>query len=639
MHLRAHLKRTYLSLDPRSLGLFRIGFGAVLLLDCAWRYADVDAFYTNDGLLPNHTVLWAPVTRRLLSFFFMASTPFEARLGMALCALVFTLLMLGYRTKLMQVLSWICLMSLNTRIALLENGGDIVLNNVATWTLFLPLGKRLSLDALLASLRARRESSPEELNERTPLRAGNQPVVSIAALGLILQVAAIYFFNAVHKSGDTWRDGSAVHYTLHQDRIITGLGVWMREHVPSVAFAGLTHATIAIELTGALLILSPIWPHRTRLVALLGLPLLHLGFALCLNLGTFSYVMASLFPIFVAPEHWQWMKRNAMARGPRLFCFFDAECGVCFQIARVLARLDVLDRIEFVASRESERLPPGVTPELVTQTLVTQDRTTGEVYTRAHAVAACCRALPFGIVPWAVLELPVLSSLWGVLYDAFARNRTSISAWLGLAVCGVPAPAALPGVVDLPVDNGPARLRARLGRVINETGAAIVLAAAIGEALTYNAAVPQWLHYPQPDALQSVIDYGRLIQSWRMFSPDAPRDDMTISVDATTADGRRVDPFNEVASHYYKGPIDNVPAHLGYDQFFTTYALIIPTPHCRPYLGAFEQWVLNYPQRTGRPNDRIARFTAYVITDLSPKPGDMQPHDTHKEPFLVFPHR
>jgi predicted DCC family thiol-disulfide oxidoreductase YuxK len=636
MDLRAHLKRTYLSLDPRSLGAFRISFAAVLLLDLALRYVDVDVFYTNDGLLPNHTMLWAPITRRLLSFFFMAPTPAEARLGMALCAVVFSLLLIGYRTKLMQVLSWICLMSLNTRLGLLENGGDIVLNNMATWTLFLPLGKRFSVDAVLASLRARDEHAPEELNERAALRPSNDPVVSLAALGVIVQIAAIYFFNAVHKVGDTWRQGTAVHYTMHQDRIITVFGVWLREHAPSSLFVLLTHATTVAELAGAILILSPIWPQRARLLALIALPVLHIGFALCLNLGTFSYVMASLFPILIAPQHWDFLRRKAAARGPRLFCFFDAECGVCFQIARVFARLDVFDRIEFVANRELERLPHGVTAELVERTLVVQDRGTGVVYTRAHAVSALCRALPLGVVPWLVLELPLLSSLWGWLYDKFAQNRPEISAWFGLAVCGLPAPAGV-STVEEPLANGPARLRARLGHFACEAGAAIMLIAAIGEATTYNAAVPQWMHYPQPDPLQALIDYGRLIQSWRMFAPDAPLDDMTISIEATTADGRVVDPFNEVAGRY-KHPLDSVPPALGYDQFFTTYALIIPTPRCRPYLGALEQWILNYPERTGRNQDRIVKFTAYVITDLSPPPGQTEPHDTKKTPFLEFPH-
>jgi predicted DCC family thiol-disulfide oxidoreductase YuxK len=365
---------------------------------------------------------------------------------------------------------------------------------------------------------------------------------------------------------------------------------------------------------------------------------LHLGFALCLNLGTFSYVMMSLFPIFIAPEHWAWMKRKAAARGPRMLCFYDAECGVCFEIARILARLDALQRIEFVANGETERLPPGITPEIVARTLVAQDRTTGVVYTRAHAVAACCRALPFGIVPWLVLELPGLSWLWGVLYDAFARNRTSISAWLGLAVCGVPQPPAAPGVDDRAVETGPMRLRARIGRVVAQVGAAIVLVAAIGEALQYNDAVPKALKYPQPDALQSIIDYGRLIQSWRMFSPNAPRDDMTITVEAVTADGRVVDPFNEVAGRYKHPPIDSVPPHLGYDQFYTTYALIIPTPRCRPYWGAFEDWILKYGDRTGRAQDKIKSFKAYVITDLSPPPGQQEPHSINKQQFMAFPH-
>src|SRR6185436_10236188 len=97
----------------------------------------------------------------------------------------------GYRTRLTHALSWCSLLSLHTRVDLLANGGDYVLCTLLLWTLFLPLGRCSSLDALRARLDAGREASREE----------PEPVVSLAVLALMLQLAVIYAFNAVHKDG------------------------------------------------------------------------------------------------------------------------------------------------------------------------------------------------------------------------------------------------------------------------------------------------------------------------------------------------------------------------------------------------------------------------------------------------------
>jgi predicted DCC family thiol-disulfide oxidoreductase YuxK len=638
MSLRTHLRRAYLSVDPRSLGLFRILFAAVLLLDLYWRALDLDHFYTNAGLLPNHTVLWAPRAPRMFSLFFTASTRAEAIAGMSLCAAVFAALLVGWRTRLMQVLALICLISLNTRIAQLENGGDIVLNLLATWTVFLPLGRRFSLDALLASLRDRQEQAAAQLADRAALRAPGGPVVSLAALALVLQLFVIYLLNSLHKAGPTWLDGTAVHYTLHQDRLVSAFGVWLRENASPDLLALLTWATLGVEAVAAVLVISPIWPQRTRLLAIALLPMLHLGFALCLDLGPFSYAMAIFFALLITEEHWDALGRWLSARGPRLALFFDASCGICFQCARIVARLDPLGRIRLLPNDDAATLPAGVTPELVTQTIVVQDLATGRLTTRSDAVAELLRALPFGLglLPRAVLLMPGLRAIFLWLYDLVARNRIAISAWFGLAACGIPRPQAALEFDDAPA-TGPARLRARARVVLRETTVAIVLLASVGEVVNVNASVPLWMRYRQPDALHAIIEYGRLIQSWRMFAPDAPLMDYMVSVEAITADGRLVDPYNEVASRYRKPPFTHIPTRLGNDQFFTTYSLLIPSGGGRPFWPVFEQWILAYPSRTGNPRDRIVRFTAYVLSDHSPAPGARRPHDASKVAFLTYP--
>jgi hypothetical protein len=148
---------------------------------------------------------------------------------------------IGYRTRLMHVLLALLTVSLNSRNIMLENGGWVVLTELVVWSMFLPTGRRFSVDALRASLRSRREATPAALAE--PLPRDTTPVVSFAVAALIFQWVVIYYFNVVHKSGPEWRNGSAVYYFFQQDRMVTGLGAWLREHLPVWSYYGMTYST------------------------------------------------------------------------------------------------------------------------------------------------------------------------------------------------------------------------------------------------------------------------------------------------------------------------------------------------------------------------------------------------------------
>ena len=64
---------TYLTADPRSLAAGRIALATVLLLDLVKRWVQLGSWYTNEGLVPNHTLLWRPSFAHVFSFFYMAS--------------------------------------------------------------------------------------------------------------------------------------------------------------------------------------------------------------------------------------------------------------------------------------------------------------------------------------------------------------------------------------------------------------------------------------------------------------------------------------------------------------------------------------------------------------------------------------
>src|SRR6516162_5738759 len=97
----------YFTLDRRSLGLTRIYVGVLLLWDVLRRVPGMTTWYTNDGLLPNHTHLWRPAANQMFSLMFSASYPGEAAVLFFLFGLAFFCFMIGYKTKVAHVLSFV----------------------------------------------------------------------------------------------------------------------------------------------------------------------------------------------------------------------------------------------------------------------------------------------------------------------------------------------------------------------------------------------------------------------------------------------------------------------------------------------------------------------------------------------------
>ncbi|HMF44893.1 MAG TPA: hypothetical protein VKQ32_29675, partial [Polyangia bacterium] len=179
---------TYLELDPRTLGFGRIFFALVLIGDLLRRIPRLREFYTNAGILPNHTVLWRPPVARLFSFFFMSSLPEEAVLWFLVCFICFFFFLIGWRTRVFHVLSFICTTSLHNRMLFAENWGGVAIGALMVWTMFMPTGRRFSVDAVLASMRARRHETPEDLAAGIP-PADNTRFRSFAVLCLLLQIS------------------------------------------------------------------------------------------------------------------------------------------------------------------------------------------------------------------------------------------------------------------------------------------------------------------------------------------------------------------------------------------------------------------------------------------------------------------
>jgi hypothetical protein len=529
--LRQALVRAYLTVDPRGLGLGRIALALVLLLDLARRIPGLTLWYSNDGLLPNHMMLWRPPTQWMFSLFFLASWTDEAALGFVVCGFVYMALLIGWRTRVFQVLALIALWSLHSRVTFVENGGDWMLGELTLWTAFLPLGRRFSVDAVLA---AERNASSSSLS---PEGHGDGPVISVAVLALLVQLAMSYLFNALHKGGPTWRQGSAVHMVLHQDRMVTAFGVWMRPHMTPLLSRALSYGSLVMEGLLPALILSPWRRTLTRRLAIAFMLALHVGLQLFINVGVFSWTMIAYAPFLLTAAHWQ-----ALSARRRL--------------ANLFRRLSA--RAEAQVSR----------------------------------VSRACRP---------------------------SSPRTGISTF-------APHPAPeIPAVQQL----------RRLLTLAREGAATLMLVVLLTELFIGNPLLSTKVRLWQPGWVKALVAYPRLIQAWTMFAPDAPTVDETVVVDAVTADGRHVDPYSETAGRYANPGSESIPARLDNDSFFFNYSARIPFNS--QYWGALQEWILAYPNRTGRAEDRIVHFDASIVEDDSPPLGQTEPSRVRARVFLSWP--
>lgn len=614
--LRAFLVDAYLGFDRRTLGFTRILLGWLLLMDLARRTPHWLDLYSNAGLVPTHSALHRSGGSHNFSIAFSFGTPLEA---WALWAVIFAshaALFLGYRTRLAHVCSLLLQASLNGRTMLVENGGYVVQNLLLLWTVFLPMGDRFSLDALLGSLRRKPERTARELNDRWDPGEARlaSPAVSLAGLAIIVQLWAIYFFNVVHKTGEEWRNGTAAHYVLYIDRMVTPVVAAVRDHVPWTMILVGTKLTLAGEALCSILVWLPIarpWARRLLVVTMCGL---HIVFGTTFVLGPFAWSMCVFSTLFFSREDWDFAA-YAMTRTEReRVVLFHPGSGAAFAFCRLLARLDALEHLRFARAK-------GLSTPLAVRA------PGGERVSGALALAEIAQALPFGPAFAWPFRAPGLRAL----VDAALRvgERLGPSRFFGL-------PDAAAREASPPAEPPPERpLLDRLLRPVawaREAAVGVMLLACVNQGVVEMWSVRDLAErglralgrepkVPQPELFQALVHKLRFMQGWFMFSPSPVRDDSDVVVDATTVDGRRIDPMTGKPPSW-----DLTHARsLRYDQIDSDLRARIVLPHNASHREALRDWLTRYHERTGRPEDALVRFEVHALHDENPPFGSHEP--------------
>lgn len=407
------LDRAY-GLDLRSLSLFRIALGIVIIGDLVWRARDLRAFYTDFGVLPRAVLLEEFADRWFISVHLASGMALVQALLFALAMGFGVMMLLGYRTRLATIASWALLISLQNRNPLILQGGDILLRMLVFWAMFLPLAAHYSLDRAL-------DSSDAELPQR---------VVTVPSLALMAQVAFVYWFAAMLKSApEWWTHGTAVYYAFSLEQFATPVGRFLL-HFPALLKA-LTFLTLAVEVLAPLLLFCPVKAEAARTTAILLLGAFQVGLLLCLHLG--HYPLVAMIALIAFIPTWFWSRLAAGdERGPAgasqraLRIYYDGDCGFCRKMVLIIKAFGMARGASILRAQDDPQAFADMTRE---QSWVVVDGG-GTRHFKSAALAVLLRRSPWWPLAWALDRAPI-KALADRVYDWVARNRSPLARLLG----------------------------------------------------------------------------------------------------------------------------------------------------------------------------------------------------------------
>jgi hypothetical protein len=281
-----------LGVDARTLAAARVAVGLVLLMNLVTRAVDLPAMYSDAGILPRSVVrdfYQSAGAWRWSLHMLGGSTEFQAIL-FAIAVVLAMALLVGYRTRLATMGSWLLLASLHVRMPLLVTGGDVLLCMLLFWGMFLPWGGTWSLDA-------RRREKPE----REP---GGRQVLSPASAAILLQVGLMYLMTGWGKCNAYWFSGEAIQNALSYDMIARPLGQQLLRYPELLKL--LTWATLLLELAGPLLLFFPIGTRYVRPLTVPAFVALHVGIELTMRVTVFSFASLAALVLFLPGAFWEW---------------------------------------------------------------------------------------------------------------------------------------------------------------------------------------------------------------------------------------------------------------------------------------------------------------------------------------------
>ena len=265
--------------DLRSLALFRILLGMLVLTDLVFRLPSLVDMYTGEGLFTRELSFqfydshfentWPGF---LWSLFWISDSPVFTYSLFGIAAVAAVMMVLGKWTKIATVVCWLMIASLHVRNPMVTSSGDFMFKMMLLWSVFLPLDAKWSLS---------RPSAQADKNT-------SGQVASIATASYLFQLFVLYFFSGIAKWNEIWLSGDAMEYVLRLNIYIREFGHWLLQ------FPGLLKMTSWVTLIAEVFLIWTLfvaWKNSFwRLFSMLLFVSFHIGITLSMGIGLFSWI-------------------------------------------------------------------------------------------------------------------------------------------------------------------------------------------------------------------------------------------------------------------------------------------------------------------------------------------------------------
>lgn len=387
--------------DLRSLALLRVGVAIILIIDLLGRSAYLIQHYTDFGILPRQNIFaeekWY-VSLHYASGIWQVQAVFFIFAG-----ILAILLLIGYKTKLSTIASWIMLISLHSRNPLILDSGDTLLRLILFWGIFLPWQARYSVDSY-----------------KNPVFSHlSNKALSFGIAGYFFQVTFLYFFSAVLKIGPEWRtDHTAVYYALSIDQYATPLAHFLLGFPQLLSF--LTSAVFIFEMIVPFLFFSPIFTSHFRIIGIIGIIFMQTGFTTSLLIGLFSFTCMVSVLGFIPSLFWERLfKRLSRIKNTKITIFYDGKCGFCKGVTQTLKTFFLLPQSAICPAQERQEIWDEMNRE---NSWVVCDYT-GRHFHMGDAFPVIAKASPFFFFLAWIFKIPGVLRFSNKLYEYLARHR------------------------------------------------------------------------------------------------------------------------------------------------------------------------------------------------------------------------
>lgn len=324
------------SLDLRSLALFRILLGGLIISDLILRALYLKDHYSDLGILPRGILIDRFLNTWTFSLHLINGQVYFQAFLFLLAGIIAVLLMLGYKTRLMTFLSWFLLVSLQNRNYMVLQGGDTVFRVLLFWSMFLPLGARYSIDYAL---------STNKDNFK------NNNYFSMGSVALTIQIAIIYIFNSLTKTHNFWtKDYTALWYALQIDQMVLPVGKILRQF-PALCKI-LTFSTLYIEFYLPFLLFVTFFKDKIRLFLILFFFTFHIGISMTLNVGLFSFICMAAWCAFLPALFWNTISSTKVQS---IEIYYDKGCGFCKKMVLIIKTFLFHEKVKLKHLQENEQ--------------------------------------------------------------------------------------------------------------------------------------------------------------------------------------------------------------------------------------------------------------------------------------------